>query len=80
VLKLLGSCSASTWVALVVVLVGFSVRAGLESFSAAAALLVWAAVLVDGFGTLGSDPVATSAGVSLVLPWWLMTAYVSHRL
>jgi hypothetical protein len=53
-------------------------RADLVAFSAAA-LVVRAAVVVVGVGSLGSDPVATSAGVSLVMPGRLMTAYVSHR-
>jgi hypothetical protein len=54
-------------------------RAGIVAFSAAAALVVRGAVLVDGVGSLGSDPVATSAGVSLVMPGRLMNSYVSHR-
>jgi hypothetical protein len=86
---LLDSSPGSSWVALVAALVGalvevlvevYLLRAGLVAFSAAAALVVWAAGLVDGVGCLGSDPVATSAGVSLVMPGRLMTAYVSHRL
>jgi hypothetical protein len=56
------------------------VRAGLKAFSAAAALVVRAAAMVDGVGTLGSDPVATSAVVSLVMPGRFMMAYVRHRL
>jgi hypothetical protein len=83
VLELLDSSPGSSRVALVAVLVDvlvevFLARACLVGFSAAASLVVRAAVLVDGVGTLGSDPVATSAGVPLVMPGRLMTAYVSH--
>jgi hypothetical protein len=86
VLELLDSSPGSSWVALVAVLVEVLVevlvlvRAGLVASSAAAARVMRAAVLVDDVGTLGSDPGATSAGVSLVMPGRLMTAYVSHRL
>jgi hypothetical protein len=85
---LLDSSPGSSWVSSVAALVAalvevsgelFLLRAGLVAFSASAALLVRAAVLVDGVGSLGSNPGETSAGVSLVMPGRLMTAYVSHR-
>jgi hypothetical protein len=85
---LLDSAPGSSWVSLVAALVAalvevsgefFLLRAGLVAFSSSAALLVRAAVLVVGVGSLGSDPVAPSAGVSLVMQGRLMTAYVSHR-
>jgi hypothetical protein len=83
--ELLGSSPGPSWVALVAVLVEAMIEvlvfvlAGWVAFSAAAAFVVLAAVLVDGVGTLGSDPVATSAGASLVMPGRLISAYVSHR-
>jgi hypothetical protein len=45
-------------------------RIGLSAFSVAAAFLVRAAGFVDGFGAVGAEPwVATSAGMSSVMPW-----------
>jgi hypothetical protein len=59
-------------------MLGIRLRVSHNTFSAAA-LVVRAAVLVVGVGSLGSDTVATSAGVSLAMPGSLMTAYVSNR-